>query len=466
MARSKKSLRKIKLLIFLMLITVVMTITATYAWFSTQRDVEISGMKLNVEVAESMQISLDGEKWAQSIQIANMRQFYGTYTGTGDSFAIYQAKKIADGGNTNYVPTELLPVSSAGEVQNGKLQFVQGTMSTNADGTTKLTGITACSETDLTNTAPIADRQSNNENHPYLVFDMYLRNVSAKTAGVDELQMNIGSKIWIDTLGTSDQEGVGKTGTGLEYSARVGMIIYGNTISITAGDIDGGATIGEQVRSLTSTGSEVAAIWEPNDKEHTQYVVNNNGRGITALQQAVTTYGIKVATASASPNEIANIDSTTDTNLVAVNTFKPAYTTADAGTTAKEVITDTAGNNIGLAPNQISKVRVYIWLEGQDPDCVDLASTGDKLNVTLKLTKEQTNATDPNTYEGAGSSGGSSNTITAATLTAEDYGGYVTNYTPTNGSTNGWRIFHSDGSNIYLLSNFVFSVLDISAVPA
>ena len=118
MQRSKKSIRKIKLLIFLMFLTIVMTITATYAWFSTQRDVEISGMKLNVEVAESMQISLDGEKWAQSIQIANMRQFYGTYTGTGDSFAIYQAKKIADGGNTNYVPTELLPISSAGEVSS------------------------------------------------------------------------------------------------------------------------------------------------------------------------------------------------------------------------------------------------------------------------------------------------------------------------------------------------------------
>ena len=62
MARSKKSLKKIQSLIFLMLITMVLAITATYAWFSTQRDVEIAGMRLNVEVAESMQISLDGEK--------------------------------------------------------------------------------------------------------------------------------------------------------------------------------------------------------------------------------------------------------------------------------------------------------------------------------------------------------------------------------------------------------------------
>ena len=108
MSRSKTSLNKIRSLVFLMLLTLILAITATYAWFSTQRDVEVSGMKLNVEVAESLQISSDGEIWTQSIQIANMRQFYGTYTGTGDGFAIYQAKKPDDGGNTNYVPTEFI----------------------------------------------------------------------------------------------------------------------------------------------------------------------------------------------------------------------------------------------------------------------------------------------------------------------------------------------------------------------
>ena len=43
-----------------MLLTLILAITATYAWFSTQRDIEVSGMRLNVEVAESLQISLDG----------------------------------------------------------------------------------------------------------------------------------------------------------------------------------------------------------------------------------------------------------------------------------------------------------------------------------------------------------------------------------------------------------------------
>ena len=194
MSRTQKSAKKIRLLLVLILATIVMMITATYAWFSTQRDVEITAMKLNVEVAESMQISLDGEKWTQSIQIADMRQFYGTYAGTQDAFAIWQAKDKASGGNENYVPTEMLPVSTAGEVSGGKLQFVQGTLVTNADGTQSLTGISACSEDDITTTAEIETKEANNGLHPYLVFDMYLRNLSRLTEDGtrDLLQLNTG----------------------------------------------------------------------------------------------------------------------------------------------------------------------------------------------------------------------------------------------------------------------------------
>ena len=174
--------KKTKFLLILLVLTAILSITATYAWFSTQRDVEVSGMRLNVEVAESMQISLDGETWTHSINIEDMRQFYGTYEDKDTTTVAYQATKDK---HRNYVPTELLPVSSAGEASGGKLQFVQGTIESNADGTTKLTGITACSENDLTATETVANRQNGNASHPYLVFDMYLRNVSAKT-GTDK----------------------------------------------------------------------------------------------------------------------------------------------------------------------------------------------------------------------------------------------------------------------------------------
>ena len=333
MKKSQKTQKRTKWLFILLILTAVLSITATYAWFSTQRDVDITGMRLHVEVAESMQISLDGEIWTQSIQIANMRQFYGTYTGTGDAFAIYQAKKPSDGGNQNYVPTELKPVSTVGTVTGGKLQFVKGTISTTAEGKTQLTDVVACSEADITATETIANRQNGNENHPYLVFDMYLRNVSAKADGqLDILELNAGSNVWINTETDDDteQEGAGVADTGLEYTARVGMIVYGNTIGITETDDQEGTedakTIGQKIRGLTSAEGDTAAIWEPNDKNHTTYVVNNNGRSITSTEQAVVTYGVKETVATSEDKKVPDINDTDDTtNLAAVTPMKPAY---------------------------------------------------------------------------------------------------------------------------------------------
>ena len=261
MQRSKKSLGKIRLLSLLMLVTIVTLITATYAWFSTQKDVEITGMRLNVEVAESMQISLDGEVWTNAIQIFNMKQLYGTYEGA-EGTTVYDAVKISEGGNSNYVLTELKPVSSAGTVAGGKLQLVSGNFSG-----TKLSDITLCTETDLVDGKDIDDRHENNLKHPYLVFDMYLRNISARSSGIDPLLLNVGSNVWVNSATSDDgeQEGKGVAGTVLEYSARVGMIVYGNTISTTATGTAANP-IDKQIRNLGATGSETAAIWEPNDK--------------------------------------------------------------------------------------------------------------------------------------------------------------------------------------------------------
>ena len=389
MKRTQKSQKRTKFLLLLIVLTAILSITATYAWFSTQKDVEITGMRLNVEVAESMQISLDGKVWTNAIQMYSMKQLYGTYSAAGET--IYDAATIAEKGNANYVPTELKPVSSAGAVAAGKLQLVTGNLSG-----TKLKDIALCTETDLVDDSDIAARQGNNEKHPYLVFDMYVRNISARTTGTDPLLLNAGSNVWVNA-GTSDdteQEGKGVAGTGLEYSARVGMIVYGNTISTTATSADATNPIDLQIRKLAAVGDEKAAIWEPNDKEHIPYVVANNKAGITTTTQAVAT---KAIAAAAAGSEIADLNAA-NANIVDVNTFKPAYTLG-TGTNAKTAITDVDGNTVGLKPNQISKVRVYVWLEGQDPDCVDLASTGDKLNINLKFIKDPyTDGVGGNTY--------------------------------------------------------------------
>ena len=42
-----------------------------------------------------------------------------------------------------------------------------------------------------------------------------------------------------------------------------------------------------------------------------------------------------------------------------------------------------------LAPNSITKVRVYVYIEGQDVDNYDFASLGKKISINFGFTKER-----------------------------------------------------------------------------
>ena len=42
-----------------------------------------------------------------------------------------------------------------------------------------------------------------------------------------------------------------------------------------------------------------------------------------------------------------------------------------------------------LAPNSVTKVRVYIYIEGQDVDNYDFASLGKQISVAFGFTKER-----------------------------------------------------------------------------
>ena len=52
-----------------------------------------------------------------------------------------------------------------------------------------------------------------------------------------------------------------------------------------------------------------------------------------------------------------------------------------------------------LAPNSITKLRVYIWIEGQDIDNYDFASLGKKISVAFGFSKERFFGEDVD-YEG------------------------------------------------------------------
>lgn len=380
--RSERSVKKSKLIVLIIIIAALISITGTYAWFSSQRDVEIVGFKVNVEIAENLEISLNGETWVHSISVENMRQFYGTYKDKDTQTVAYQAVKDQ---HRNYVPTELLPVSTIGTIESGNLVFVTGEVKDN-----KLENIEKCSEEDIVVGAPILTKEGKNSKHPYLVFDMYLRNLSRLNGEGqrDLLQLNTGS------VATA-----AKVGTGLEYSVRVALVQYDDTVDYLA--------TGETARKIAANGDETVAIWEPNYRLHTEYAKTNDNR-ITNLVQEIDTYAIRDKVAQAGggtglPTKIEDTTDNTDPALYKVFTNKvEQYEDVEKQqletktvTTLKQVDGST---NMSLEPNTITKVRCYIWLEGQDPDCSNLASTGEELRVTLRLTKPKSEGGTDNSY--------------------------------------------------------------------
>ena len=382
MKRTKKSQKKTKILLLLIVLTAILSITATYAWFSTQKDVEISTMRLNIEVAESLQISLDGETWTNSIEIQNMRQFYGTY-------GVDTTHQAVSGDNTNYVPTELLPVSTTGAVSGGKLQFMKAK---SVSGKTMVAE--DCTE-NIGATDAVATRQTDNKNHPYLVFDMYLNNISKQTN--DPLRLNKGSKVWVDDDFDDVDAGKGTEGTGLENCVRVAFVPYEDKA------IDSATATGEGVRDIDGSTSArtTALIWEPNHLEHTPTALANTTRTIPKdgegnINAAVATYGIIFNSDADVTIDNTDADAAISSKTAAQTVLTPTYDAS--GTTAVQAL------GVNLPPNKITKVRTYVWIEGQDIDCINTASMGGMLQVKLRLEKEDKGGGSSVTYDGTGPS--------------------------------------------------------------
>ena len=71
--RSRKSKRRMNSLFMTLVLTAIMLIMSTYAWFSANRQVEINGITAKVRAAEGLQISLDGENWDTAVTISKAK---------------------------------------------------------------------------------------------------------------------------------------------------------------------------------------------------------------------------------------------------------------------------------------------------------------------------------------------------------------------------------------------------------
>ena len=201
-----------------------------------------------------------------------------------------------------------------------------------------------------------------------------------------------------------------KTATGLQNTARIAFCKYAGTSEVDASQTDIlKETAGTGVGAPTAYISDVA-IWEPNADDHVDYIVKNNNKITWSASDAsayatktlddgtkgfdtttkMPTYALKTSAVGQTINDIYMWNGT-EANLARQYTLQTTKTSTTDYTIKEGVqnlVKATDGTTaFGIAPNKITRIRVYLWLEGQDVDCINYASHGGGVKVNIGLVK-------------------------------------------------------------------------------
>jgi hypothetical protein len=417
MARKERNKKKRVLhLTTIFTFTAIVFGTATYAWFIGMRTVNVNPFEVQIASTEDLQLSLDGTHWSDTVAI------------NGSNFRNPAAKNASENtldADGNPYPTNtntwggrgLIPMSSIGVINTTTSRltlFEKGSLTATPGGYRLM-----------------ASRVNNDSTTPdgYVAFDLFIKNSSGTEYYETNNQLNE-EAIYL----TNDSKvKVGSTGvanTGIENSVRVafaqiGRVIATNTNASTIQGITC-ATNGD-VTGICRT----AQIWEPNDTNHVGDALNWYNTTCKARTGATTnsaeSYGAlcgTVVNGQAYPTyaigkEITAANAVDVYDGSALNGYEGSIAGSEAVAISTEegnagkylyaypYFTDTMKLKTGverpafitLAPNSITKVRVYIYIEGQDIDNYDFASIGKQISVNFGFTKERFTEDDIN-YQG------------------------------------------------------------------
>ena len=321
--KNMKKKNKKRNLILLLIVSVIMLGTTTYAWFTANQVVTINSIDVKVEASNGLQISTNAAQWKSVLTNADITAGYS--------------------GHVNQLPATVTNVSTDGTVDQtaGRLNMYKAVIGN--DASTGDYNITTSLE---------GDRAGSTGN--YIAFDVFLR--------VDKDQA-----IYL----TTDSNVVPKTGTedkGLKNASRVGFVVLGHGAST------------DQPSDLTALSNSVASkaiIWEPNYDAHTSMVTDSVASefGVTLSGTANTPYyGVnKEITTAIDLKELVNGTNTTDATLVTPNIITP--------------VTPTQYEKAFDLQAGVTKMRIYMWIEGQDIDCENNA-TGSDISYNLQFSTQ------------------------------------------------------------------------------
>ncbi|MDD2504935.1 MAG: DUF5011 domain-containing protein [Bacilli bacterium] len=384
-----KLTRKVKNMFIFFSIFTFIVISATYAWFISLRQVNISSFDLKIDTNLNLLLSLDGKNWDNVVFIDE-----SNYNDPNNVYA----------GNTNaWSEVGLIPMSTTGEIdaKASRLKLYQKIGMSITSGGYRL----------------LAHRVNNmqgTERLGYVTFDLFIKNFSKKsyTQEVDYLTeeaIYFGNNSFVKVTDPA------LANRGIENSVRIAFAQIGRVI--------GSTTNQEKITSLSCNADDKgkpsvienttgicrpAVIWEPNDRAHVPaaiYWYNSSCKSRIArdinLSSSYTGTCKQLKNGEYYPTYAITRDITENDNIdVYDGRAYNGYLGSNKYLQEVNYFTDTDKELTGLdkkeiftlAPNSITKVRVYIFLEGQDIDNFELAQDGKRISIEFSFTKDRFSA--------------------------------------------------------------------------
>ncbi len=364
MHRNKRGRKSLVLLLFLLL-TVVLLSTSVYAWFTANYVVSVTDLDVTVASGSGIQISTDAINWKSLVTSTELLNASSTYAD-----AVNQVPTRVNSG------TILNPVSTVNTVSTVTGYKVGGENTKSINGLKMFLGNVTNNTLGNYILTATEENDKNGATGNYLAFDVFIKS-DFSTSTTLYLTKNTSVKGYTVNSGID---------TDIEYASRIAIIDEGHVAS---------SATTAQMQELND-GSEAIFI-EPNYDIHTATGVNHasNVYGITTYatttdyntandtsvtyQPALTYSGVKASIAADATDYLTNATTgvkwgdATSTNYsslfdtVTINKLIASDNDTSASGTHTELLTLNPG---------VTKLRIYMWIEGQDIDCENNASGG------------------------------------------------------------------------------------------
>lgn len=309
----------------------VLLIFSAYAWFYASLDVQVKFINLVVSKKNGLFISLDGIDFDSSVQISREN-------------LIDNLKNTYPNNNSQWAEYGLYPVSSLGIPDSNSSQFdMFYAAGFNVDSINKKSYLTTRKSQEL----------YPNDNKNYIAFDLFLKNITGSPVS-DNLYIDEGTNVIVDEGNTEQIQG-------LVNSVRMGFVKIG-TVSRNSSI--------EEIQNIECNNNCEMIIYEPNSTSHTELSIERAKKyGIHLMDgQYYPTIGVA--------KEMNFYDITNVIKGIPSENFKLQETRFSIEEPIFEL------------PDGITKIRVYVWLEGQDIDSLETRSEGADVSVMINLIKD------------------------------------------------------------------------------